>query len=579
MTHIIRKIVFIAFLFAICATVAFSQTRVTSFGSNPDLSYSLFPQDLAKTRANTIAAFSSYCKSPWWGDIDQFDNKPNGTYTITGNQVIKSTAFFQESAKMQTTQNLVGYSYRPSDNFSLLLDGNFAVNFLSDIANGNFTYDNNGTREGYVPFDYTLRHTLYDAKLRGITGFRIGDIPFGAMLILGKENTLSLHKELNVTKGEDEIRSSERALWGWAKVGCNHIFGVRGTEGDAWFQDNYSMGPLYKLNFRAGADLEKIKAGISVYAKAGSQDYYSWQENTTDSSLLTSDTLLNERFVGNYVKGDWQKKSHESVISAYGNIHWLTQERFGIHSFVSLSYNGDKEGNALSGNDDVESDRKETIRGFALEFDPNINIKLGQELHYIDIALLSRFNYNRYNNTMMAWVNGGRTKTYWDGSMPDEEEDVWEQFSYANQNLFDIGLDISTMFPILNNNFGDLGFGFILYGSSRLNLQTKYYGSNTAAGAENVFTVNAERHNFAREIKFNTSLLFDYTFNPLRIRLEVTEPVLHNLLQRTKIKTGDQETYNHRKDPLWLSQQGLQLGLFVTYNFQFSFLPYQNTAY
>jgi hypothetical protein len=124
-----------------------------------------------------------------------------------------------------------------------------------------------------------------------------------------------------------------------------------------------------------------------------------------------------------------------------------------------------------------------------------------------------------------------------------------------------------------------LGFGFILYGSSLLNLQTKYYGSNTAAGAENVFTVNAERHNFAREIKFNTSLLFDYTFNPLRIRLEVTEPVLHNLLQRTKIKTGDQETYNHRKDPLWLSQQGLQLGLFVTYNFQFSFLPYQNTAY
>jgi hypothetical protein len=557
---------------------SYSQSRVTSFGSNPDFSYTLFPQDVAKIRANNLTAFSSYCKSPWWGDIDQFDNKPNGTYTITGNQEIRSTAFFQESAKMQTTQNLVGYNYRPSDDFSLSLDGNFAVNFLSDIAKGNFTYTDNGPREGYVPFDYTLRHTLYDINIRGVTAFKIGEIPFGAMLTLGKENTLALHKELNFIRGQDTV-SSERAFWGWSKVGCNHIFGVHGTEGDAWFQDNYSTGPLYKLNFRAGADLEKIKAGINVYAKAGSQNYYSWRENASDSSLLTSDTLLNERFIGNYAKSDWKKKSHESVINAYGNIHWIQQERFGIHSFVSLSYNGDKAGNTLSGNDDVESDRKQTMRGVALEFDPNININLGQKLHYIDIALLSRYNFNRYNNTMMAWVNGGRTKTYWDGSMPDEEEDVWEQFSYANQNLFDIGLDISTMFPVLNNNFGNLGFGFLLYGKSRLNFQTKYYGTNTAAGSENVFTVNAHRYNFAREIKFNTSLLFDYTYNPLRIRLEVMEPVLQNLLQKTRIKTGDQETYNHRKDPLWLSQQGLQLGLFATYNFQFNFLPYHDSGY
>ncbi len=578
MIRTINKLLVIMALMAFSTEIC-SQIRVASFGSNPDFSYSLFPQDVSKIRANNIAAFSSYRKSPWWGDIDQFDNKPNGTYTITGNQVIKSIAFFQESAKMQTTQNQAGYNYRPSEDFALSVDGNFTVNHLSDIAKGNFTYDNNGTREGYVPFDYTLRHTLYDFNLEGVTAFKLRNIPFGAMLSLGKENTVGLHKEINFIRGQDTV-SSERALWGWSKVGCNHIFGVRGTEGDAWFQNDYSTGPLYKLNFRAGADLQKIKAGINIYARAGSQDYYYWREDTSDASKLTSDTLLNERFVGSYEKSDWEKKSHQSVISAYGNIHLMEQERFGIHSFVSLSYNGDKTGRTLNGNDDVEDDRKEIVRGFALEFAPNVNIKLGERLHYIDLAILSRYNYNRYNNTMMAWVNGGRTKTYWNGSMPTEEEDVWEQFSYANQNVFDIGFDISTMFPVLNSsNLGSLGFGFMLFGKSRLNFQTKYYGDNNAAGSENIFTVNAKRYNFAREIKFNTSLLFDYTYNPLRIRLEVTEPVLHNLLQKTRIEVNENETYNHRKDPLWLSQQGLQLGLFVTYDFHFSFLRYENTGY
>jgi hypothetical protein len=576
MKNLHSKTRFAVLFLLLCSITIAGQTRLASFGSNPDFSYTLFPQDVSKIRANNISVFSSYRKSPWWGDIDQFDNKPNGTYTITGNQVIKSLAFFQESAKMQTTQNQAGYNYQPSEDFAFSLDGNFTINHLSDIAKGNFTYDNNGTREGYVPFDYALRHTLYDFNLKSVAAFKFRNVPVGAMLSLGKENTLGLQKEINFIRGQDTV-SSERALWGWSKVGCNHIFGVRGTEGDAWFQRDYSTGPLYKLNFRAGADLQKIKAGINIYAKAGSQNYYYWRENTLDSSKLTSDTLLNERFIGCYEKSDWEKKSHQSVISAYGNIHLMQHERFGLHSYVSLSYNGNKAGHTLDGNSDVEDDRKETVRGVALECNPNINIKLGEQLHYIDLALLSRYSYNRYNNTMMAWVNNGRTKTYWNGSdNPELDENADESFSYANQNIFDIGFDISTMFPVLNNsNFGNLGFGFMLYGNSRLNFQTKYFGNNNEVA---IFTVHAKRYTFIREIKFNTSLLLDYTYNPLRISLEVTEPVLHNLLQKSKLKNAS-GTSTHRKDPLWLSQQGLQLGLFATYDFQFSFLRYENTGY
>lgn len=566
----LQPILFWMVLSCLCSVSA--QTRVSSFGSNPDFSWTLFPQDISLQHSNALIFFPSYCKSPWWGDIDEVNNKPpKAVYTITGSEVSESSAHFEESAKMHTSKNTFGYSYRPSGSFTTKLEFDYTLNALRDRAEGNFT---NNTNNSFIPFDYSLRHTLNNLHLRGLFGFSIRDIPVGLNLSVEMENTLALKHDFTFTKNDTIKVSTDRTLWGWSTVGCNHIFGIRGTEGDAWLQNSYSTGPLYSLNLITGATLDKAKIGLSLSYRFGRQDFFSWESDTTKT---TGDTIVDRNFLGEYVKNDWTKKSHAGQINVYGNIHWITGDFFGVHSFLRVGYRGSQTGRALADNLEVESDSKEAQRGFLIEVDPNINIKLGPSMHYIDIGLLLQYEYYRSNNTFMRWVGGGRTKTYWDSRIYELDETSWENFSYANQNIFDAGADLSAMFPLFNNIYGQLGFGLIMFGNVKCNFQTKYYGTNSDNGSENEFTVNNRRENYTREVLFSTTLMLNYVKNRYNVRFEVNEPLLHSLTTRTRIADakGNNSGPYHKKDPLWLSLQGLEVGFFVSYDFQFPFLNYK----
>jgi len=59
-------------------------TRVSDYGSNPYMSYKLFPQNIMRWQGNFIYYYPDYMKSPWWGDIDEPGARPNATYTTTG---------------------------------------------------------------------------------------------------------------------------------------------------------------------------------------------------------------------------------------------------------------------------------------------------------------------------------------------------------------------------------------------------------------------------------------------------------------------------------------------------------------
>lgn len=555
-------------------SAGYTQTSVASFGSNPDFSFSLFPQDISRQHSNALIFFPGYSKGPWWGDIDEITNKPSGAvYTKTGNEISKAPAFFKESAKLHTSRNVFGYSYRPSDKSTFRIDLEYIINALRDRAEGNFTNASN-PEISYIPFDYSLRHTLNSFLMAGMAGFQLFDIPVGIRFRAGMKNTLALKSDFTFTKNDTLKVSTSRALWGWSTEGCSHIFGPRGTEGDAWLQNSYSKGPLYSVELTTGASLEKIKASISFVYNFGRQDYYSWNEDTSKLKL-TGDTIIDRNFIGNYLKSDWTKKSHQGQLNFYGNIHWLTNDMFAMNSFIRLGYQGNVAGKALSSNLDVESDSRETHRGFVIEADPNINIKLGPWLHYIDIALLLQYEYYRTNNTYLRWFRGGRTKTYRDSEIRELDETVWESFSYANQNIINTGLELSAMFPLFdNNNFGKLGLGLMMSGLLKNNLQTKYYGTNDSASLD--FNLTNRRENYIREVSFSTVLMLNYIKNRYNIRFETTSPLLVSQMTRTRIANakGKNAGPYHRKDPLWLSNQGIQVGLFITYDFQFAFLKY-----
>jgi hypothetical protein len=512
--------------------------------------------------------YPRYEKTPWWGDIDEPENKPNATtYTTTGNEEIDGDANFKHSGNIHSSDNALGYAHRSSENLMTSFDLNYDVDGLRNRADGNMTNADNDT---YIPFEYSLRHTLNDIYLNGMLGFKVREVPVGFRLRFGYENTLALKQELTYTKNGQK-HSSERALWGWATVGCNHVFGPRSTEGDAWLQREYSQGPLYRLDFQTGITLPRIKFGGLFRYKFGHQDQYQWVSDTINS---TGDPVLNNSFQGSYEKSNWSKTTRDAMIQLYGNINWRRGERYALNTFVAVDYEGSTYGDALSENLDVVNDAKEKRRNVSVEFHPNINLRLGERFHYIDAALLLEYGYTRLNNTYERWVGGGTQETYWNTSDNGEDEDVWERYSYANENYFDVGADISAMFPLVNRETSMLGFGFILYFDTKFTYLTKYYGDNTDNGTEITFTVNSERENFTREIWFNSALMLQYMRSPFHIRLEVTEPFLYSLMPRTTItdKNTKEVTWDHEKEPLWLSQQGFSVGLFFGYEMTLPFL-------
>lgn len=541
-----------------------ANTRVSDIGSNPYFSYTLYPQDILELPEFSFSYFSRYEKLPYWGDIDEPNNKPNGSnYITTGDEIIDNKSSFMHSANVHSVNNQFGLTRRLRKNLLASFDFNYDINGLSSDAEGNLS--DSAEIDEFIPFKYSHQHNINNIYLRGIFGFNIREVPVGLFVRLEYENTFYFNQEFTYSKGEYS-GSSNRALWGWSTRGCNHIFGTRQAEGDSYFQREYSQGPLYRFDLQGAATLSKVKFGGLFKFKFGHQEQYLWRSDTTSSSS-TGDTILDRNFVGEYVKGNWSKVTRDATIKAYGNINWRKGKRYALNTFISLDYNGRTHGDALSENLDIENDSKEKMRSISLEFNPNINLSLGELFHYIDVALLLKYSYARHNNTYERWIGGGTQETYWNSAVNGENENVWERFSYANENYFDIGVDISTMFPIVNKESGYLGFGFMLLFDTKFTQFTKYYGTNTDNEITNTFNVYNRRENFKREIRFNTVLMLQMLKGPFNVRFELKEPFLYSLMPSTRITDADNNnvSYEHQKQPLWLSQKGFGMGLFFAY--------------
>ncbi len=565
-----KMIALLVLLLLVFSTLSGANTRVSSIGSNPYFSYIMFPQDVRQWSGNFMYYYPRYEKKPWWGDIDEPNRKPNPTtYTVTGIDEIDEGASFEHSGKIHSVDNQIGYTHWFRENFITSIDLNYNVNAMQNRADGSMSSeDSNNVLIEYIPFDYSLQHNMNDLSIGSIMGFNLGNIPVGLKLRFEYENTLALKQDFSYTKnGVDH--STERAVWGWATVPCAHIFGAYGVEGDAWLQTGYSQGPLYQLDMQTGFDLSRIRTGLLVHYKFGHQDQFKW-----DTANISGDTLLEESFTGSYVKGSTSKKTNDLLIQLYGNVNWRKGERYALNTFIGLDYEGRSFSDAASENLEIEKGPKEKRRHVSVEFNPNINLRLGEFFHYIDAALLLEYGYSRLYNTYERWVDGGYLETYWDEDVIDGDEVFWEQFSYANENFFDVGVDISAMFPLISKETGYLGFGFMLLFDTKFTFLTKYYGQNTVSGSELTFTVHNRRENFTREIWFNSALMLQVMKRPFHIRLQVTEPFLYSLMPRTRItdKDGKNVSYEHRKDPLWLSQQGFGVGLFFAYEMTLPFL-------
>ena len=565
-------------------------TPVSQIGSNPYYSTQLYPQDLLFRQGNYLYYYPRYQNAPWWGDIDEPSNKPaTGDYTITGVDIIDHNASFKHKGSLETIDNNIGYAWLWRSNIMANIELDYSIDALRNSASGNMigTYDSAYTiiGKGTLPFEYSNRHTLNRFSVQGLIASTYKDYPFGIRFNGGFENTLSLKKELSFSKlkeiesdvyDPDSMKSyhyyndEARALWGWNTNPCNHIFGIKGPQGDSWLQSEYAIGPLYHFDVLGGITLPKVKAGIYYRFKRGHQDQYYWESKDKDSTVV--DNVIWDNFNGSYQKQTFSRIKSAWETRVFGNINHRGGKRYALNTFVSLGYIDSTTGRARSDNLNLEdySKSKDAIRTVALEAAPNINIRFGEFLNYLDAALLFEYRYSRFSNTYEGNIAGGRQRVFQGSSVYIGDEYSWEDFSKANQNSLHMGVDFSMMFPVFSAFPHHLSVGFMLVDNLKYTFQTKYYGTTN----NGIFTSNNRRKNYKREVWFNSFLLLHYINGPYQLRLEVTEPILYSLLPSTRVLNarGNGILYEHEKSPLWVSQLGMRVGLYASYDILLPFL-------
>jgi hypothetical protein len=567
-------------------------TPVSRIGSNPYFSTQLSPQDILLRQGNYLYYYPQYENAPWWGDISDPGNKPRNTtsdYTITGVDITDNGATFKHIASINTVNSNMGYAWLLKNTTMANLELNYGVDAQRNTASGNMvgTYDSayTMTAGGRLPFEYSNRHTVNRFSIQGTIGSTYRDIPYGIRLGGGFENTLSLKRDLtfsklkmiapNVYDPDSNITyhytdDQARALWGWNTNPCNHIFAVKGPQGDSWLKSDYAIGPLYHFDALAGVTLPNVKAGLFYRFKQGHQDQYYWEAKPRDSSVL--DVTIWNNFNGSYQKQDFSRVKSAWELRSFGNFNQRSGPRFALNTFVSLGYIDSTTTSALSNdlNREQYNKPKDAIRSLDIECNPNINIKLGELLNYFDAALLVNYRYTRYSNTFENDVQGGRKRVFQSSTVYLEDDYTGADFSYANENSLQLGTDFSMMFPVFTAFPHHLSFGLMLVGNVKYTFQTKYYGASNGSD----FSVSNRRKNYNREVWFNSFLMLHYIQGPCQLRLEVTEPILYSLLPSTQVigPQGSAVLYEHEKAPLWVSQQGLQVGAYASYDIILPFL-------
>ena len=77
---------------------------------------------------------------------------------------------------------------------------------------------------------------------------------------------------------------------------------------------------------------------------------------------------------------------------------------------------------------------------------------------------------------------------------------------------------------------------------------------------------------------FNTSLMLHYIQGPFHLRLQFTKPVLYSIAPSTTVTDADGtvvddgNSYPLTKAPLWITQEGLSVALYGSYEFGLPFM-------
>lgn len=539
--------------------------RVFFVGSNPYLSVVAFPQDLSLWERSFFAVGLSYQSLPWWGDIDSPTNRPNEGYTSTEENIQfvreegeSERSYFQTYGTTHLFGANIQYFGKQKDVFFFGKFG-YQPRWMVTSAEGNLRGETNGTYH-YIPFSYEASHVINQIQLEGIVATKREGIPLGLKVAFMYENTGEMEHSFQATVDGTRV-SSERLLWGWTTVGCNHIFGYRSINADAWFQDNFVIGPVWQWDIQAGLSLSQVRFGNRFRLVGALQQEYEWRMATNAS------TLLETNFSGSYQLSPYLLKTDGWLNRTYANLTWIEKENWKFNTLFFLGLDGSTLSRVLSNDTDSYGWGKTKSGGFLVEVNPNVSLRPAKDV-LMDMALLLSGEWHRTENVGEYYnPQQGISKETWQNSTAYEgPEYSWEGFSYVDSVAFHGGVDMIAYLPLYGSKTRQMGLVLNVFENTQWTWLTKYYGTNRFTSTETVFDVSAKRKTFRREAWIHTMVGYQYRQAPYSVRVEVLSPLLYSL-SVSQVLEDDRERvlYEVKKSQNWAVQEGLAIRLTVAY--------------
>jgi hypothetical protein len=506
-----------------------TQARVFFTGSNPSLTVFAFPQDIFLIHREEFFCYSSYQYFPWWGDIDEPENRPNKQYVLTG----EKTDAWSHDQGINQYDEIAGFTRYLSDSSKVRFDLEYLSSRLKADAEGATSqYDVGGSQ----PYTYRERHWIHDVYLNSILATHYKSIPIGIKLGLGVQRTTKPDVEFFKFPASGTAVRSNQLLWGWN--GNNYQT-----------QDDYNLGNLFRFDAQLAATLDRNKVGGRFRLYKGTLDRYRWNE---DANQYES----NPNKIGN-ITG-----------RIYGIYNWFHREKFNFNTTVLSRYTYVDSVEVSQQNRSNETGNIQKAKTFVFQINPNVNIYPWKyPMTYIDAAILCNYSHTNYDHVWDRYYVGGALQEGYVSSGNWSDEDYsWENFSYARENFFELALDVNAAIPVFGMRDQSVALGVTMFLWRRYKWFDKYFGKTNELPSDLTFTIEKIRNNLDIETWLNSIISIIYRRKQYLFRLDIGQPLIYSLTPRTRLTdgTGDNILYEKTRYNMWLSQSGMKIGFFMS---------------
>ena len=491
------------------------QSRVFFTGSNPVLSSIALPQDLLLIPGgDRISSFTAWQSFPWWGDIDQPEERPYKQYVLTGERTPESEHY----TSINEFEERVSVSKWHREKLRTMYHLKYSAQHLSAKATG---FDESGA----PTYTYSEKNAIREVNFKAMLATSFRSTPVGFSLGLGGVSTSSPKLDHRNYASDGSSTSSNRLQWGWPAGG-----------GEPYDQDEFAIGSLFKGDAQLAATLGNHKIGSHLRLYAGTLDDHIWDEDDQDYRIEL-------------------KKIHNYTIRLYGLYNWFRMEKFRFNTTVLTRYTFVDSVNVQRDNPRSEI-ATEKAKTFVLQINPNVNIFPWKfPMTYIDAALLCNYQYTRYDYVMP------NNDYHWSSIGWEMEEMSWEQCSYFNENFFELALDVFASIPVFGMPGRSAGIVVSTLVWRRYKWKNKYFG----AMDDGEFRIDDVRRSLDKETWLNLVLGLVYRQGRFMYRLEIGQPLIYSLTPRTGKYDGNDELYAGKSsEKMWLSQEGFKIGFFIS---------------